>query len=206
MKNLGYASPPGTFGYLWNTLDAFRHVRYSRQWGTNVSGPQGFYRDVRTNKLPAISWVTPNLQGSDHPPESICAGENWTVEHINAIVKSSLWSHTVIILTWDDFGGFYDHVPPPSETPYVYGHRLGPRVPLLVISPWSRPHLIYSKELDFRSIIKFVENQFHLPHLAHFDRHVKSVSAMLDTSQSPLPPLRLHTRTCNTSNIPPFRY
>ncbi|HEV3312263.1 MAG TPA: alkaline phosphatase family protein [Chloroflexota bacterium] len=194
-----YAQAMGTFGYLWNALDAFRRVRYSSQWATNISTPNGFLRDVRRGKLPAISWLTPTLHGSDHPPFSMCAGENWTVSHINAIMKSSLWSSSVIILTWDDFGGFYDHVPPPSADPATLGHVLGPRVPFLVISPYARPHLIFSRTLDFRSIIKFVESQFRLPHLIHYDRNVNSIAGMLDTGQSALAPLPLQTRICPPS-------
>lgn len=198
-----YAGPMGTFGYLWNTLDAFRHVRYSRQWQTNIATPNQFNADVKSGKLPAISWLTPDLKGSDHPPESECAGENWTVNKINAIMSSRLWSSTVIILTWDDFGGFYDHVPPPHESAY----SLGPRVPTLVISPYVKPHSIYSAQLDFRSIVKYVEHQFSLPHLARFNRKVNDIGQMLDLGQRPLPPVHLSTRTCpNSGNPPPVTY
>jgi len=187
-----YASPIGQFGYFWNTLTAFRQIRFSSQWNTNIGTPAEFDRDAAAGDLPAISFLTPDYFTSDHPPAGICQGENWTVRHIDAVMNSPVWKSTAIILTWDDFGGFYDHVRPPHDGPYM----LGPRVPMLMISPYSRPHLIYSKTMDFRSILKFLENQFHLPHLAHFDRHVNSVGAMLNLHQTPLAPLPLGGETC----------
>ena len=113
-----YAPAPGDLGYLWSTFDAVRHIRFSSQWDTNVVAPDQFQRDVNANTLPALSWLVAPLKQSDHPPASICAGQAWTVEQINAVMKSPAWSSTVIILTWDDFGGFYDHVSPPRQTPY----------------------------------------------------------------------------------------
>jgi phospholipase C len=197
-----YSASMGTFGYLWNALDAFRQDRYSKQWLTNVSTPQGFDRDARAGKLPAISWLTPPLSGSDHPPESECAGENWTVGELNQIMKSPDWRHTVVVLTWDDFGGFYDHVRPPSA-PGFWAGSLGPRVPALVISPYARPHLIYHRQLDFRSILKFAENQFHLPHLMPYNRSVNGIGGMLDTHQAPAPKLLLQQRACHAVAVNP---
>jgi phospholipase C len=195
-----YSAAPGTFGYVWNTLDAFRHVRYSSQWGANVSTPSGFDRDVRDGKLPAISWLTPPFKGSDHPPASECQGEDWTLFQINQIMQSAEWKHTVIILTWDDYGGFYDHVRPPGA-PGFYAGSLGPRVPTLVISPYAKPHLIYHGQLDFRSIMKFAETQFDLPHLMPYNRSVTSIGQMLDTRQKPNPPLVLQPRACPNVHI-----
>lgn len=198
-----YASPlTGTLGYLWNSLTSFRQIRFSRQWGANISTQAGFSRDVATGRLPAISWLTPDLKTSDHPPESMCVGENWTVDQINKVMASPLWKSTAIILTWDDYGGFYDHVAPPNQGHYM----LGPRVPLLVISPYARPHLIYSRTMDFRSILTFVERQFKLPHLAKFDRAVNGVGPMLNLRQAPLPPLPLRHQRCPGRKIPNFTY
>ena len=195
-----YSGAVGTFGYVWNALDAFRHVRYSKQWETNISTPQGFDRAARLGKLPALSWLTPPLSGSDHPPESECAGENWTVDQLDQIMKSPDWAHTVVILTWDDYGGFYDHVRPPGA-PGFYAGSLGPRVPALVISPFAKPHEIFHRQLDFRSIIKFVESQYHLPHMMPYNRSVKSMGRMLDTSQTPTSPLILKPRTCQKVKV-----
>jgi hypothetical protein len=133
-----------------------------------------------------------NEGDSEHPPHSACAGENWTVRELNALMRSPLWDSTVVFLTWDDFGGFYDHVPPPHLNELAYG----PRVPTIVISPYARSHFVDHQRYDFASILRFVEDRFHLPRLSAFDRRADSIAADLDTSQAPLPPLVLHTRTC----------
>jgi phospholipase C len=197
-----YAPPAGTVGYVWSTLDAIRQIRDSKLWNTNVRSPTEFDTDVKNGTLPAISWLSGNWLVSDHPPASICAGENWTVARINAIMRSPLWYHTVIILTWDDFGGFYDHVPPPHESAYT----LGPRVPTIVISPYARAHTVYKGQLDARSILKYVEHTFKLPHLAAFDRSVGSIGAMLNPHQKPLAPVILNQRVCPARNggKPPY--
>lgn len=187
-----YAPPKGSSGYVWSTYDAIKPIRNSSQWSTSVVPPTQFDTDVQDGTLPAISWLTSDLQYSDHPPESICQGENWTVARINAIMKSPLWKSTVIVLTWDDFGGFYDHVAPPVEGPY----SLGPRVPTLIISPYAKPHAINHLQLDFRSIVKYVENNFHLPQKMHYDRSVNSISSMLDLQQKPLKPFQLSSPHC----------
>lgn len=197
-----YAAPYGRYGYIWNALDAFSQIRYSRQWHTNIGTPANFDSDVRKGKLPAISWLTSSLQDSEHPPESECLGQDWTVERINQIMRSKLWKSTVVLVTWDDFGGFYDHVAPPSESAY----SLGPRVPTLVISPYARPHLVYHEVLDFRSIVKYIEHQFNLPRLAKFDRTVNGIGKMLNTDQKPLPPLVLRPRACPKSKVGPNPY
>ena len=170
-----YATPKGQSGYVWSTLDAFRHIRYSPQWKSNVRDQANFQSDVAGGNLASITWLAPPYSGSDHPPQSECAGENWTVQQVNAIMNSPFWSSTVIIVTWDEFGGFYDHVPPPRQSHY----SLGPRVPTLVISPFARPGYIDHTQYDARSVLKFVENVFNLPHLASFNRKVNSVAGML---------------------------
>lgn len=199
-----YATPEGNNGYIWSTLDAIAHIRNSPQWTANVKTPMDFDADVASGNLPAISWLTAGFQNSDHPPFGICQGENWTVSKIDEVMRNTqLWDSTVILLAWDDFGGFYDHVAPPLESAY----SLGPRVPLIVISPYSRSHLVYHKRLDFRSIVSYVERQFHLPHEMHFDRSVNSVGAMLNPAQKPLPPLILQQRTnCPASSGGPNPY
>jgi len=123
-------------------------------------------------------------------------GQDWTVGMVDDVEQSPEWKHTVIILTWDDFGGFYDHVAPPKVGPYM----LGPRVPLLVISPFARPHFVEHKEMDFRSIVKFVEHTFHLPHEIRYNRGVHSIGNMLNLHQKPTKPLlfNAHPKTCPT--------
>jgi phospholipase C len=187
-----YANPMGQTGYVWSSFDAIRHIRYSSQWATNVVPPTQFDADVIAGTLPAISWLIPPFEMSEHPPTSECQGENWTVDRINAIMASPLWSSTIIFLTWDDFGGFYDHVAPPHNNPFM----LGPRVPMLVISPYSRTPLIYHGTMDFRSVLEFVEDTFNLPHLAPYYRRAASIAPMLNFAQTPLAPVVLRDQTC----------
>jgi phospholipase C len=195
-----YVSPIGQIGYIWSSFDEIRHVRYGPQWATNVVDPYLFRREVRAGTLPAISWLMPPATESDHPPWSMCAGENWTVAQINAVMKSPLWSSTVIVLMWDDYGGFYDHVAPPHLSLY----KLGVRVPAIVISPFAKPHYIDHQQLDTRSVVKFVEQQFQLPELMSYARSsVTSVFGMLNLKQKPLPPMLLHTRICQAAAAPP---
>ncbi|HEV3311378.1 MAG TPA: alkaline phosphatase family protein, partial [Chloroflexota bacterium] len=188
-----YASTPGYAGYIWSSFDAIRHIRYGQQWQTNVLNNKNFIPDVQAGKLAAITWLTPTWNGSDHPPESMCAGENWTVANVNAIMSSPLWSSTVIVLLWDDFGGFYDHVSPPQGTNPYY---LGMRVPAIVISPYSRAGYIDHTEYDFGSIMRFVEETFHLPEKMKYSRGLASIGHMLNLRQTPLAPPPLTQRVC----------
>lgn len=194
-----YAAPPGDIGYIWSSLDAISHIRFSGQWSRNVLSNSRFTSDVADGYLAGITWLTPTWLSSDHPPTNMCQGENWTVQMINAVMSSKFWSNTVIVLTWDDYGGFYDHVSPPKDSPY----SLGPRVPAIIISPYSRPHFISHRQYDFRSVLKFIENVFRLPHMASFDRNVGSIGSLLDFRQAPNRPLLLQTRQCPGAGTPP---
>lgn len=185
-----YAEPAGTFAYIWSTFDSIRHIRYSKQWRTNVRRTDTFNADLKKGRLPAISWMTTYLKYSDHPPASICLGQEWVAKEINTIMRSPYWKSTAIVLTWDDFGGFFDHVRPPV----VDGQLMGPRVPTIVISPYAKPHYIDHRQYDFRSVLKFVEATFNLPQTSKYDRNVNSIAGMIDYHQRPrkrlvLPPL-----------------
>lgn len=190
-----YAPAQYRSGYVWNALDAIRHIRFGPLWKTNVVRDTSFVHDVASGHLPAVSWLVTNARDSDHPPASICLGEDWTVRQINAVMQSRYWKDTAIFLTWDDFGGFYDHVAPP-RLDYI---SLGPRVPTLVISPYARPHFIDSKELEFDSFSRFIEQDFHLPSLTDRDRRAPSMLSSFDFQQKPVPPLILKPRTCPKS-------
>jgi phospholipase C len=188
-----YYSPP-TFasGYVWNALDAVKHIRYSSMWSTHVRDNNTFVSDAQSGQLPAVSWLVTDARQSDHPPASICLGENWTVRTINAIMTSKYWKNTAIFLIWDDFGGFYDHVAPPR----VDDISFGPRVPSIVISPYARRHYVDHSQLDFDSILRFIEDDFSLPRLTTRDRDAQSIVSSFSFSQSPISPLVLQPRTC----------
>lgn len=132
--------------------------------------------DAKANNLPNVSFVTPGEDSqSDHPPQPTQPAQNFVSSIVNAIMHSSEWNSTAIFVTWDDFGGWYDHVPPPQ----VDGIGLGPRVPLLVISPWARPGYISSQQGEFASFDKFIEEVFNLPSLGERDS-LTSTSDLMD--------------------------
>lgn len=193
-----YAPQSTERGYHWNTLNSFSSVRTN----SGVVPWQNFIPDAKANTLPSFSWLTAPLPESEHPPTSSCAGENWTIDAINAVEQSPEWSSTVIILTWDDFGGFYDHVNPPT----VDGLGLGFRVPLMVISPYAHandnpgnPHVSHT-QLEFSSVLKLAESIFHLPSLGKRDVTAGDLMNTLDFSQVHNSPLILTTRTCPASS------
>lgn len=187
-----YAAQRHTFGYVWAALDAIRHVRFGPDWQRSDIPDARFARDVHNGHLAAITWLMTDLAQSEHPPSSMCAGENWTVRQINAIMRSRFWRSTLIVLTWDDFGGFYDHVSPPSVSELAYG----PRVPAIIISPYARPHSVDNTTYDFGSLLRSAEDVFHLPRLATYDQLANSLAPALDFHQRPLPPLILQQRHC----------
>jgi phospholipase C len=142
-----------------NALLAIDHIRNSKYWDTNVRPPDTLLRDIRRGRLRNVNWVVPPPFANEHPGgTSVCAGENWTVEHLNALMHSKYWKNTVVFLTYDDFGGFYDHVAPPHLD--VMG--LGPRVPMLIVSPWTKPGYIDHSTYEFSSVLRFIEETFDL--------------------------------------------
>jgi phospholipase C len=187
-----YAPSQYQSGYIWSSLDSIKHIRYSDLWTTHVPPTSQFVKDVKAGTLPAVSWVVENEQQSEHPPYSSCLGENWTVSTINTLMQSPLWSSTAIFLTWDDFGGFYDHVPPPVGDFVSYG----PRVPLILISPYARHDFIDHTRYDFGSILRYIEDKYGLPPLAKYDAGATSLAGAFDFTQTPAPPLVLPSRTC----------
>jgi phospholipase C len=122
--------------------------------------------DIQNNQLQQVSWVIPSGQDSDHPSGNTGCGPSWVTSIVNAIGNSQYWSNTAIILTWDDWGGFYDHVPPVvinDGTSWGSGYVYGFRVPMVVISPYAKPAYISHVTHDFGSILKFIENTYDLP-------------------------------------------
>ena len=140
---------------IWNPLPGFQTVNQDGQLH-NVQPSRNYFRDARSGSLPAVSWVVPNGKNSEHAPASIAAGQTWVTRVINAAMMSPQWSSTAIFLSWDDWGGFYDHVMPPR----VNGQGLGLRVPGLVISPYARTGYIDHQTLSTDSYLRFIEEDF----------------------------------------------
>jgi phospholipase C len=186
-----YASPQGTPGYGFTTLAAINHIRNGPLWGNMVDHAL-FNSDAQSGNLPAVSWLIPTSGNDEHPPSGTCPGENWTVSALNAIMNGPDWSSTAVFIMWDDFGGFYDHVNPPIIDKF----GLGPRVPLLIISPYAIAGKISHTQYEPSSILKFIEERFGLPPLTARDASANSTADSFDFTQNPLPPDILSPRVC----------
>jgi phospholipase C len=140
---------------IWNPLPYFETVRQDGQID-NVQPLTAFTAALKSDTLPAVSWVIPNRAASEHPPSSVAAGQKYVTGLVNSVMKSKAWDSTAIFLTWDDWGGFYDHVRPPVVDQNGYGLR----VPGLVISPYARRGFIDHQTLSFDAYLKFIEDDF----------------------------------------------
>ncbi len=145
------AKTPG----IWNPLPYFTTVQQDGQLG-NIKDVTNYFAQAKNGTLPAVSWVAPAQQDSDHPPANIEAGQTWVTRLINAAMQGPEWNSTAIFLAWDDWGGFYDHVVPPSVDENGYGLR----VPGLVISPYARQGYVDNQTLSFDAYAKFIEDDF----------------------------------------------
>jgi phospholipase C len=172
---------------------AMNMLRNSEYWADDFAPSEQIITDAQTGNLSAMSWVFPGSADVDeHPPDSICKGENWTVQVLNAIMQGPDWNSTVVFITWDDFGGLYDHVAPPQIDQF----GLGPRVPLLIISPFVKPGSISHTTYEHSSILKFVETRYHLRPLTARDQKASDMLDLFDFQQEPLFPLVLQPRQC----------
>jgi phospholipase C len=186
-----YAPGQGQSGYIWSALDAIAHIRLTDLWQKHVVPTDQFVQDAANGHLPHVSWVVVGT-GSEHPPGSSCVGENWTVRQLNAVMQGPEWNSTAVFITWDDFGGFYDHVPPPQ----VDNFGFGPRVPLIIVSPYARPGYISHTVYEFSSLLAFVEARWQLDALTDRDSSANDLFDSFDFEQAPLPALILQERTC----------
>jgi len=187
-----YTVQAGQAGAEWSILSTINSIYNSSLWNNVVSNNQ-FIDDATTGNLPAVSWLTPPALESEHPNgRSTCYGENWTVNMINAIMQGPDWNSTAIVLTWDDYGGFYDHVTPPVLD--IFG--LGARVPMIIISPYARAGYISHTTYEFSSFLKTVEEDFGLPPLTDRDADANDLTDSFNFAQTPISPLILSARTC----------
>ena len=182
-------------GDVWNGFDAIKKIACPTQRHT-PSGPEcnrgpdwshmsfpttNIFKDLKNGSLPQVSWVIPTLCDSDHPGSGANRGPRWVTEVVNAIGTSQYWKNTAIVLLWDDWGGWYDNVPPPQ----ISYTALGFRVPMIVISPFAKPHYISHTQYDIGSILKFIEQNFGLGNLGASDVTANSMADVFDFTQKP---------------------
>jgi phospholipase C len=139
-----------------------------------------YYEDLERGTLPAVSYIAPS-GSSEHPPGSIQAGQRFVRNLINALMRSSAWKSSAFSWTYDDWGGFYDHVRPPRVDPYGYGFR----APALLVSPYAKRGHIDSTTLDFTSYLKFIEHNWGLEPLAPRDRRANNLLSAFDFDRPP---------------------
>jgi len=187
----------GASAGIWNAFDAIKAVRHSSEWGTNVSWPPtNVFNDIQDGTLAAVSWITPDGPNSDHPailnpktnkPED--KGPSWVASIVNAIGQSNYWDSTAIVVLWDDWGGFYDHVPPPL---YDDQGGLGFRIPMIIISPYVKAHVDHT-QYETASILRFIENNWNLGSLNEEDARARSIGNGFDFKQAPRPFKVIHS-------------
>jgi phospholipase C len=188
-------------GSIWTGPDAIEHICQQKtikgrltctgpEWTNNVIIPQSqVLVDIADGQLPQVSWIIPDGASSDHAFANDGSGPSWVASIVNAIGNSPYWANTAIIITWDDWGGWYDHVAPKVindgvswGSGYVYGFR----VPLIVVSPYAKAAYISHTTHDFGSILKFIETTFKLPSLGYADTPADDLADCFNLTQTPL--------------------
>jgi len=140
---------------IWNVLPGFTDVHQDQQL-TNIEDLSQFFVEAKAGKLPSVSWISPNGEDSEHPPAKVSVGQSYVTKIVDAAMQGPDWNSTAIFITWDDWGGFYDHVAPPRVDSMGYGIR----VPGLVISPYAKRGYIDHQTLSPDAYLKFIEDVF----------------------------------------------
>ena len=183
-------------GSVWNGFDAiekvacvkrtsegsdiFRCTR-GKDW-SHISAPDTkIFTDLSQGTLSSVSWVIPSLCESDHPASGANQGPKWVTSVVDAIGRSKYWNSTAIIILWDDWGGWFDNIPPPQ----INYTSLGFRVPMIVVSPYAKPHFVSHTQYDFGSVLQFIEKNFGLGSLGTSDASANSMEDIFDSNQRP---------------------
>jgi phospholipase C len=156
---------------LWHAYDAIRHIRFGPDYANVITPSDAILHDIASNKLANVSWVTPAGSDSDHAGNGGKGGPAWVTSVVNAMGDSKYWKDCAIFVVWDDWGGWYDHVPPQIFNSY----ELGFRVPLIVVSPYAKRGYVSHTQYEFGSILKFVEETFGTGSLNTTDVRANSI-------------------------------
>jgi phospholipase C len=183
-----YYAPSATssgLGFIWSAFQAIRHIRFGPDWNKHVISPNTqVLTDIQNGKLAQVTWIVPQLAYSDHAGTGLTAeGPSWVADITNEIGASQFWNSTVIFITWDDWGGWYDHVPPPQ----VDNMGLGFRVPLIVVSPYAKKGYISSQVHEFSGFLRYTEEVFTLPSLGNRDAAADDFADCFDYTQAVVP-------------------
>jgi len=187
-------------GSIWTSPNAIQHMCgpnaappnatacTGADWTNNVildstQDPAPVLTDIANRQLPTVSWVIPSSLASDHAINTDGTGPSWVASVVNAIGNSPYWANTAIFITWDDWGGWYDHVPPQK---IVNSYQYGFRVPMIVVSPYAKAAYVSHVTHDFGSILKFIETNFNLPSLGFADAPADDLSDCFNYNQTPI--------------------
>ena len=171
------------FGVGVQPYSAIRHVRYGKDWNKVVTPQVQIFWDLLTGNLASVSWVNPMLVVSDHAQQSTNYGPDWVGSIIDAVGQSQYWNNTVVLVVWDDWGGWYDHVAPPQ----LDRMGLSFRVPLIVVSPYAQHGYVSHTQHEFGSIIHFIETNWGLDSLHTTDSRADTLADCFDFTQHPKP-------------------
>ena len=180
---------------IWDVLPLFTYFQsHPDQLTEHVRNTEHFLGDIQNEQLPAVSWIIPGSwvpptlpticagrSPSEHPPARSDCGMDYVAYLVNQVMQSQYWQSSAIIITWDDYGGFYDHVPPPQVDRFGEGFR----VPTLVISPWAKHGYIDHTPYEFASLLRLAEDNFNLPLLGTRDVNANDMMNSFDFNQAP---------------------
>ncbi|MGH9501780.1 MAG: phospholipase C [Terriglobales bacterium] len=181
-ENISWRYYAPSAGSIWTAPNAIQHLRSGPDWNNVILDPPQVLKDVRDGNLTAVSWVIPAAAYSDHAGSNEGSGPAWVASIVNAIGSSPYWADTAILISWDDWGGWYDHVAPTIFNSYEYGFR----VPLIVVSPYAKPGYVSHLQHDFGSILKFIETNWGLTSVGFADTRADDLSDCFDFTQAPL--------------------
>jgi phospholipase C len=180
---------------IWVPLLKFDRFLDNPTLSSHIVDLSQYYIDLREGTLPAVAFIVPS-GASEHPPGSIDSGQKFVKTLIQELMRSDAWNSSAFLLTYDDWGGWYDHVPPPQVDDYGYG----PRVPAILISPYALQGKIDSTQLDFTSILKFIEENWGIQPLAERDSKANNFLSAFDFNQTPRQAVFLAASSVN--NLP----
>jgi phospholipase C len=186
-----YAPSDNKTGSVFSAFEAIHHIFFGKDWTNDVISPQTqVLTDIAKGDLAQVTWIIPDWMHSDHPGNNSNEGPDWVASIVNAIGASKFWDSTAILITWDDWGGWYDHVMPPTVD------NMGPgfRVPLIVVSPYAKHGYVSHQNYETSSLLTYIEKNFGLPNLGERDQTAGDFADCFDYSQSVKPYAEIRTR------------
>jgi len=200
------------FDYF-NPLNAINQSYTNNSISSNIVARYQFFSDVKNGNLPAVSWIIPSVSISDHPPANITLGEWWIDDVVSSIMQSQYWKNTMIVILWDDYGGFFSTLAPPTypdNEGLSKAAGLGFRAPALIISPYSKSGYIDNSVYDFESTLAFIEHNWNLPPLTIRDtydvNHMSNLHNALNFSQTKLKAHFIPLTASQLATITPYIY